>query len=137
VDGAAFVKKVEPIKDPKTIKNIRTILKSQSPRNELLFILGINIGLRISDILRLKMEDLLKPNGKISKEYVTMQEACASVSCNYNVDDQNGQFSTQQFAPLKNTLFPKKQGKRITYFSFKFFLIVVPDTIYHNTIFAQ
>ncbi len=45
------MKKVEPIKDMKVIRNIRSVLKKQSLRNELLFILGINIGLRISDIL--------------------------------------------------------------------------------------
>ena len=48
------MKSVEPIRDIKIIKNMRAILKSQSTRNELLFILGINIGLRISDILKLK-----------------------------------------------------------------------------------
>lgn len=72
--GGVYVKKVEPIKDPKVIKNIRSILKAQSRRNELLFILGINIGLRISDILKFKMEDLVKPNGKTAKDYVTIRE---------------------------------------------------------------
>ena len=46
---------VEPIREIKTIKSIRSILKSQSIRNELLFIFGINVGLRISDILKLKI----------------------------------------------------------------------------------
>src|SRR5665648_854875 len=68
------MKKVEPIRDQKVIKNLRAILKAQSLRNELLFVLGINIGLRISDILKLKIEDLIKPNGKTAKDYVTIQE---------------------------------------------------------------
>jgi len=38
---------VEPI-DKNNKKNIRSILKGQSVRNELLFIFGINVGLRIS-----------------------------------------------------------------------------------------
>lgn len=42
------MKTVEPIRDNKTIKNMRAVLKSQSTRNELLFILGINVGLRIN-----------------------------------------------------------------------------------------
>ena len=58
------MKKVETIKDLKVIKNIRSVLKAQSPRNELLFVLGIKIGLRISDILKLRIEDLIKSNGK-------------------------------------------------------------------------
>lgn len=68
------MKKVEPIKDMKVIRNIRSVLKKQSLRNELLFILGINIGLRISDILKLKIVDLIKPNGKMAKDYVVIQE---------------------------------------------------------------
>jgi len=65
---------VEPIRDIKTIKSIRSILKSQSIRNELLFIFGINVGLRISDILELKIGDLVKSNFKTVKEYVIITE---------------------------------------------------------------
>jgi integrase len=65
---------VEPIRDIKTIRNMRFILKNQSVRNELLFIFGINVGLRISDILKLKIEDLVKSNLKTVKEYVIITE---------------------------------------------------------------
>jgi len=65
---------VEPIREIKTIKSIRSILKSQSIRNELLFIFGINVGLRISDILKLKIGDLVKSNFKKVKEYVIITE---------------------------------------------------------------
>lgn len=65
---------VEPIRDIKYIKNIRSVLKGQSTRNELLFILGINVGLRISDILKLKISDLVKPNKKVVKDYVIIIE---------------------------------------------------------------
>lgn len=67
------MKSVEPIRDIKTIKRMRSFLKSQSTRNELLFILGINVGIRISDILKLKFSDLLKPNKKV-KDSVTIKE---------------------------------------------------------------
>lgn len=65
---------VEPIRDLKVIKNIRSVLKGQSIRNELLFILGINVGLRISDILRLKAQDLIRTGGKTAKDYVVITE---------------------------------------------------------------
>lgn len=65
---------VEPIREIKTIKNIRSILKGQSVRNELLFIFGINVGLRISDILKLKIEDLIKSNLKTVRDYVIITE---------------------------------------------------------------
>ena len=68
------MKTVEPIRDNKTIKNMRAILKSQSTRNELLFILGINVGLRISDILKLKVKDLTRSNTKAPKDYVIITE---------------------------------------------------------------
>jgi len=65
---------VEPIRELKTIKSIRSILKDQSLRNELLFIFGINVGLRISDILKLKIEDLVKSNFKTVRDYVIITE---------------------------------------------------------------
>ena len=67
------MKLVEPIRDIKIIKTLRAVLKSQSTRNELLFILGINVGLRVSDILNLKFDDILMPNLK-SKDTVTISE---------------------------------------------------------------
>lgn len=69
------MKSVEPIRDKNVIKNMRSILKAQSIRNELLFILGINVGLRISDILKLKVQDLIKTiSSKMPKDYVILTE---------------------------------------------------------------
>lgn len=65
---------VEPIREIKTIRSLRSILKGQSVRNELLFIFGINVGLRISDILKLKIEDLVKSNFKTVRDYVIITE---------------------------------------------------------------
>ena len=47
---------VEPIKDKNDIKRIKQVLKSNE-RNLLLFNLGINSGLRISDILALNIKN--------------------------------------------------------------------------------
>ncbi len=44
---------VEPIRKQKNIKSISRLLKSH-PRNYLLFILGINNGLRTNDLVRLR-----------------------------------------------------------------------------------
>lgn len=50
---------VDPIRDEKAIKRIARMLKSQrSKRDYLLFILGINTGLRSIDLLRLKVKDV-------------------------------------------------------------------------------
>ena len=48
---------VEPIRDEKNIKAIRKIL-SDEPRNHLLFVMGINNGLRTGDLLKLKVDDV-------------------------------------------------------------------------------
>ena len=49
---------VEPIRDKKKIELVKVILKKTGVRNYLLFSLGINSGLRISDILKLKVKDV-------------------------------------------------------------------------------
>ncbi|EJS67789.1 hypothetical protein ICY_02863 [Bacillus cereus BAG2X1-3] len=49
---------VQPIRDPGQIQQIKEYLKENSERNFILFVMGINAGLRISDILKLKIGDL-------------------------------------------------------------------------------
>ncbi|MGG0262585.1 site-specific integrase [Bacillus mycoides] len=49
---------VQSIRDPEQIQQIKEHLKEKSERNYILFVMGINTGLRISDILKLKVGDL-------------------------------------------------------------------------------
>lgn len=49
---------VQPIRDPDMILFMKRFLKEQSDRNYLLFVTGINSGLRISDILQLRVRDV-------------------------------------------------------------------------------
>ena len=49
---------VQPIRDPEQIQQLKGYFKEKSLRNYILFIMGINTGLRISDILKLKVGDL-------------------------------------------------------------------------------
>ena len=122
------MKTVEPIRDNKTIKNMRAILKSQSPRNELLFILGINVGLRISDILKLKVRDLTKSNTKAPKDYVIITEIktrktkkfyigdiVKKVIENYMKENNNPGFDTYIFLSKKgiNRPITRQQAYRI------------------------
>lgn len=48
---------VQPIRDVDKIRDVRKTLQD-NPRDELLFCFGIYTGLRISDILRLKVGDV-------------------------------------------------------------------------------
>jgi integrase len=49
---------VQPIRDRAKIEAMKKILRASTLRNELLFVLGINTGLRISDILALNIADV-------------------------------------------------------------------------------
>lgn len=49
---------VQPIRDKEVIKEIKEYLKEKSERNYILFLFGINTGLRIGDILKLKVKDV-------------------------------------------------------------------------------
>ncbi|WP_050608239.1 site-specific integrase [Clostridium niameyense] len=49
---------VEPIRDTQKVRDIQEYLKRTDERNYILFITGVYTGLRISDILRLKVKDV-------------------------------------------------------------------------------
>jgi len=49
---------IESIRDKKQIDNMKRYLKERNLRDWMLFILGINNGLRISDLLALQVEDV-------------------------------------------------------------------------------
>lgn len=53
---------VQPIRDLKKIKTIKKLLKQQSLRDYCLFVVGINSGLRISDLLKLRISDVMENN---------------------------------------------------------------------------
>jgi integrase len=52
---------VQPIRDPDDIFEMKRFLRGQSERNYMLFVTGINSGLRISDILPLKVLHAKRP----------------------------------------------------------------------------
>lgn len=49
---------VEPIRSKKDISAVEAYLAKKNPRNRLIFVLGINSGLRVSDILALNVDDV-------------------------------------------------------------------------------
>jgi len=49
---------VQPIRNKKQIEAMKKYLRGQNIRDYLLFVLGINSGLRISDLLKLAVEDV-------------------------------------------------------------------------------
>jgi len=66
---------VEPIRSKTKILAIKSNLREEkSPRNQLLFTLGVNSALRGSDLLRLKVKDLIDNRGEI-REYLYVTES--------------------------------------------------------------
>jgi len=66
---------VEPIRDKKKILAIKRNLKDEgSPRNYLLFVMGVNTALRIGDLLSLKVKDVIDSKGEI-KSYLFIKES--------------------------------------------------------------
>ena len=67
---------VEPIRDLNRIQRIKGNLKrKKNPRDLLLFTAGINLGLRISDLLRLKVGDVKDRKGDVRDFiYITEQK---------------------------------------------------------------
>jgi integrase len=62
---------VEPIRDTEKIKEIKEDLLKQSYRNYMMFLVGINTGLRVSDLLSLKVDDIRDKKHIIVKEQKT------------------------------------------------------------------
>ena len=52
------MKHVQPIREKNKIEEIKSYLRCNGTRDLLLFTMGINIGLRISDLLKLKVIDV-------------------------------------------------------------------------------
>ena len=65
---------VQPIRDPEKIEKMKHFLKQKNERDYILFLLGISTGLRISDILNLKKEDILKSHVDIRETKTTKRK---------------------------------------------------------------
>lgn len=62
---------VQPIRDQEKIEQLQEVLKEQSIRDWLLFTIGINSGLHLSDLLSLKVKDVMDRNAVSVREEKT------------------------------------------------------------------
>ena len=65
------MKVVQPIRDKEKIEEIKRILRHESYRNYFLFVMGINTGLRISDLLPLQVKDVRNKTHIVIREKKT------------------------------------------------------------------
>jgi integrase len=104
------VKDVQPIRDLDQIEDMKWALKRHcSERDYILFILGINTGLRVGDILKLKVKDVKKKKRIVIKEGKT--DKPRTIHLNTIYEELNDYIATID----SDYLFPSRQGgKAIT-----------------------
>ncbi|MNI45376.1 Tyrosine recombinase XerD [compost metagenome] len=71
---------VQPIRDQEKIEEIQEILKKQSMRDWLLFTIGINSGLHLSDLLTLRVRDLKDKHKVAIREARTGKEKTFTIN---------------------------------------------------------
>lgn len=65
---------VQPIRDKKTVEDIAAYLRQENERDYVMFMLGIYSGLRISDILKLRVRDVREKESIYIREKKTGKE---------------------------------------------------------------
>lgn len=73
---------VEPIRSKKDIAAVEAYLAKKNPRNRLIFVLGINSGLRVSDILALDVGDVR------NKTHIEIKEKKTSKYKKFPINDK-------------------------------------------------
>ncbi len=100
------MKFVEPIRERNKIELVKQILKENGSRDYVLFLMGINSGLRISDILKLKVKDVK------DKQYIEINEQKTGKRKRFPVNDSFGNI-LQNYVTNKSFedwLFPSQRG---------------------------
>ena len=77
---------VQPIRDKKQIEAIKKYLRGSNLRDCCLFTLGINSALRISDLLKLKISDVIDEKKKV-KDRIQIKEKKTGKDKNFPIGD--------------------------------------------------
>lgn len=105
---------VEPIRDRAKIEAIKSYLKGRNTRDWLLFVLGINTGLRVSDLLNLKIKDVVDNRGKIRENIVIRERKTGKekkFSINKNARKALGEFlKTSEGYNMAQPIFVSQKG---------------------------
>ena len=67
------MKIVQPIRDKNKIQEMKIELRKKGTRDYLLFVTGINTGLRISDIIKLKVSDVVNEDRTVKSHICIMK----------------------------------------------------------------
>jgi integrase len=105
---------VDPIRDVKKISEMKKILKSRGERDALLFTMGINTALRISDLLSLSLGDVIDGHGQIVKTIVLKEQKTGKTKrfpINNSVKNAISAYvGLRPLAERSEPLFPSRRG---------------------------
>lgn len=106
------MKIVQPIRDRNKIQQMKIELRKKGTRDYLLFVTGINTGLRISDIIKLKVADVVNENGTV-KSHICIVEKKTGKRKRFKINDT----LSREFAEytknmdMSDYLFNSRKGK--------------------------
>lgn len=101
------MKEVQPIRSTEKIAEIKNLLKHDSYRDYFLFVMGINTGLRISDLLPLQVKDVR------NKTHITIKEKKTDKNKRFIINSALRSEIEEYTANLhdEDYLFPSKRTK--------------------------
>ena len=117
---------VEPIRLKSKIVLLYDVLKEQNDRNAMVFKVGINTILRVSDIITLKVKDVMDSNGNI-RDYIKLQEqktkSYRKIRINYELESSLLKYIGEWKMQMDDWLFmsfrnPDKHIDRVTTWKF-------------------
>jgi integrase len=101
------IKDVQPIRDKQLIEDMKWSLKRHcSERDYILFLIGINTGLRVGDLLKLKVSDVRRKRKVVIKEGKTKKARTINLN---NIYDE-----IQEYIKTLDSewLFPSRKGDK-------------------------
>jgi len=98
---------VQPIRDREMIELVKDYFKAQSYRNYMMFVFGINTGLRIQDILKFQVKDAI---GDQIVMYEMKTGKRKIIEINPKLQREIKKYVTQLKMQSNDYLFPSRQG---------------------------
>lgn len=104
---------VEPIRDKAKIKQLYQYLNGSDPKYAMIFKFGINTGLRISDIIPLKVNAIFNEQWQF-KEYLVIHEKKTGKEKKIKLNDTLrkclNSYTKTQYLGFEDYLFPSQKG---------------------------
>lgn len=99
--------KVYPIKEKEVLEDVRAYFESRSARDYFLFVLGINIGVRVGDLLKLQVKDVK------DQVYLSIREEKTGKVKRFRINPMLRQLIDEYIAEKEpqDYLFPSKKTK--------------------------